>query len=421
MKKIIILLLCFTTYSVSAQMWACDFCCNIHGPKHTTKEGCCDIPSCDMSCSRIAERKRQEQERLKQQEAEQKEQRRLATEQRERQQKQREEQQEAEQKEKRRIATEQREREQQVQEMQRRIDTEKREREQKGQQEAEQTEGGQKDKTEKNTSSADTTTRRGYTSTYVESEKDRLARERQEASTTTILAVASGMGAIISANMNNTDEDDDLSIFLKYSLGFGYQRVPITDNIANKRSEPSTTNNMSVDMGLHFAIMNDKKINIHLTPFFTYGNLQFSNVMLTYGSGIKVGILPIKNNYSLRILLKGEYAKRQGLLYDYDAGTSSDYKYSTKKYGVGIYNGFGGHDSYIEVSVFREHISFLNEIKANIFSYDAKVGLRLFVMSVQYAPNYPIAGVIDYKSGYVKEKKGLLLLSLQVPLRIFSR
>lgn len=266
------------------------------------------------------------------------------------------------------------------------------------------------------------------------------ARDSVEDKNMGALMVTTGglMTAAMIKGLDNDDEDDKLSMYLKGTIGLGLQQIPVTSNMQygnynystgattyTNSSMSGSTNNYSVDAGLLFAVLNNKFVSFRLSPFFSYGTNAFSSGTtgshFIYGSGAAMGL-----GKKFKLMLRGEYAKRSGDMVEdnavigLDATGYSSYKYSTLKYGAGFYFGLGGHDSFIEATAWREQVSFLKSINAEVFSYSAKVSFGLLAFAVQYAPNYPVAGEVAYPATHEKEKENLLTLSMYVPVKLFS-
>ncbi|MGI4870030.1 MAG: hypothetical protein ACRYFX_02495 [Janthinobacterium lividum] len=295
-------------------------------------------------------------------------------------------------------------------------------------------------------SSSSSSASKGSTTTSypVESEHDRQMRERgnaerartDQANAEAIAGgtvVAAGMAGLAMHELDNNDEDDDLSSYLKLTLGLGLQEIPVTENATYNaassqrtyKSNSSTTNHLDVRVGLLFAVLNDHFVSLRLSPFASYGLNAFTasttGSHLSYGSGGAIGL-----GHRLKLLVQGEYAARSGtLLSDYatlgiDAASTSDYKYSTLKYGLGAYYGLGGANAFVQASAFRENVSFLKGVKANVLSYEAKFSFAIMAIAVQYSPNYPIAGTLTYPNGYQRDQQDYVSANLYVPLTLFS-
>lgn len=315
---------------------------------------------------------------------------------------------------------------------------------------AAKTENAKKDdKKTDNKGDSDSGEKKAATTTYVESDYNREMRIRAEEQRKKDAMEDQAMGAMVApvvaamsiaalGNVENKDEDNDLSIYLKGSIGLAMQEIPVTSNMTYRNysysnnttttrniSEKSTTGNYSVNAGLFFAVLNNKFISLRVNPFIAYGMNAFSSGTsgdhISYGGGGALGF-----GGRFKILVKGEYEDRSGeMAEDYaylgmDAIGYTSYNYSTLKYGVGVFLGFSGHDTFIEISSYKEELSFLKNIDAQVYSYEIELSFGLLAMSAQYAFNYPIAGEVKYPGTYKKEKEDLLTLSLYVPFKIFS-
>lgn len=275
----------------------------------------------------------------------------------------------------------------------------------------------------------------------------RLRREAQynrdsveDKNMTAMMATTGGlMAAGILKGLDNEDEDDELSLYLKGTIGLGLQQIPVTANMRygnynystgtttySNESETRSTNNYSVDAGLLFAVMNNRFVSFRLSPFFSYGTNAFvsgtTGSHFIYGSGAAIGL-----GKKFKLMLRGEYIKRSGDMYEdnavigIDATGYSSYSYSTLRAGAGFYVGLGGHDSFLEATVWREQVSFLKNTKAEVYAYSGKFSFGLLAFAVQYAPNYPIAGEVAYPATHDKEKENFLSLSMYVPVKLISK
>lgn len=335
---------------------------------------------------------------------------------------------------------EQVQKEQKEKEAKERIEKDKKE---KADKEKKQTTNSKSDKDTSESKSSDASSN----STYV-TEHDIQMRLRAEAQaqkdaaedkimTAAITGTAAAMTYAAMGNLDNNDEDDELSMYLKGTMGLGLQQTPVISNTTygnynyssgstySNVSQKGSTNNYYISACLLFAALNDKFISVRLSPFFTYGMNAFDNGTsgshITYGSGAALGL-----GRKFKILLKGEYVSRSGNMTTDGAGSFVDvteytnYKYNTIKYGAAAYLGFGGHDSFAELSIYKENLSFLKTTQTSVYSYEAKISFALMAIAIQYAPNYPIAGELKYPGTFKKEKANLLSLSLYVPFKIFS-
>lgn len=242
--------------------------------------------------------------------------------------------------------------------------------------------------------------------------------------------IATGMGVMMKHNIDNDNEDDHTDYYLKGNLGLGFASIPINDNMIYNGSTNKTISTTTIPLmataSFLFSAFNDKLIRLSASPSVSYGLLALneghSGHFLSYGGGATIGI-----GGAFRVLLKGIYEKRQGVETEDDAGIgidatgSADYNYATLKYGPGLYYSFGLHDCFAELSAYRENLSFLKDVKgAAVYSYQLRLSFMALAFDIQYAPNYPIAGVLKYPSAYSKSKQNLLILSLSVPITIAS-
>ena len=282
-------------------------------------------------------------------------------------------------------------------------------------------------------------------STQVESEFEKSRRKRlesQKALDASEDAAAAGLlgavgSAMILASAGGQDDDyndEDLSFFLRGSVGLGWQEVPVTRNVvysnvngnASKESQTSTTGHISADFGLSMAAWNNRFLSFRLNPFFSYGSNAFSEGIsgshLVYGSGASICF-----GRKFKGMLKGEYAFRTGeiveesALFDTDLSAYSSYAYSTFKYGVGAMLTFKGRDSYIELNGYRESLSFLGGLSAVVYSYEAKYSFSLMAISIQFSENYPIAGEVAYPGSYEEQPQNYIWFSFYVPFKIFNK
>ncbi|TSJ42633.1 hypothetical protein FO440_00125 [Mucilaginibacter corticis] len=302
----------------------------------------------------------------------------------------------------------------------------------------------EKDRTNaKEKSKADTTKNNPSATTasgYVESDHDRQMSDRADAqrkrddesnSSLGALAGATGtfMAELFNHNIDNKDDDDNLSLYLKGTLGLGFQMLPVTTNrLTNssvKESRPMTTDNYMVNGSLLFSIFNDKFINIKINPHGTFGLNALSpgstGNHTSYGGGASLGL-----GRKLKILLKADYTCRSGVMSEDDAvlgvdvTATTDYNYNTLKYGTGLFFDLGSHDSFVELDGYRENISFLKNANAKVYSYEAKLSFSLIGFNVEYGPNYPIAGEVIYPGNYTKLKQDYISFSIFVPVTIFK-
>ncbi|SFD65585.1 hypothetical protein [Flavobacterium phragmitis] len=258
-------------------------------------------------------------------------------------------------------------------------------------------------------------------STYVESEESRQLRERAKAQsdinrqedeiTVAGLGGVVGIGAALVGATDGDYDDEEYPFVLRGLLGANYQSIPVVTNYNGKGfnpgSENSTTNPTNFSIGLDAKFFHDRFIGFNVNPFFNYGLLAFSSNtgdMMNYGGNFNVKI-----GHALQLILKGAYEVRTGEdKYDaaeilIDGTTYSKYDYNTLKYGVGIKYKF------VELSAFKENLSFLNEMPQNVFSYELSMNYAWFGMLIRYAPNYPCAGEIQYPNAYNSSEKQSLL------------
>ena len=273
-----------------------------------------------------------------------------------------------------------------------------------------------------------------------ETEHDREMRERASAQNAkdknedkTMGAImggaAAGIAGVMALNLDNGNEDEELPFYLKGNIGLGLQQIPISQNQvfngSKHLSSPTSTNHFSVHAFLLASAFNNKIVRCSVSPFFSYGMNAFeagtSGNHTSYGSTVSVGI-----GSGLRFLINGQYARRTGNMTSdnavagQDIKGSTDYRYSTFKYGIGAYYGFGAHDCFVEINAYKEQLSFLKNVSGGVYSYELTLSFGLLALTAQYAPNYPIAGQVLYPATYQKEKQSLFTFMLSAPLTIFK-
>lgn len=264
----------------------------------------------------------------------------------------------------------------------------------------------------------------GNSSTYVETEEERQIKERAEAKqkaneaenilTTTAVTGVAALGILAANNTDNDFDDKDYGFIARGLLGANYQQVPVTANYLGSgfinSSESSTTAPICLHAGLDLSFLSNKIIGFNLNPFINYGLLAFSSStgsLLNYG-----GNGNIKFGKDFQFLLKGGYEKRKGRDNNDAANLgingiiSSKYSYNTIKYGVGLKYKF------VELAILKENLSFLKNVKANVYSYEFTIAADIYGFSFKYAPNYPIAGDVKYANAYTVKKQSYLQLGM---------
>lgn len=250
-----------------------------------------------------------------------------------------------------------------------------------------------------------------------------------------------GIGALAYRNLENDDEDLLLPWYIKGNIGLGHQDIPVVMNTrktfnnmpATGSSKVYSTGNLAVNVSLLFSFLNNKMISLKTQPFFNYGfhlsglvvGVEEKGYHYNYGNTATIAI-----GKKFKFLLKGEFALRSGSIYQEidlnTAGSNSvskgnaDYNYNTIKYGAGLFCDFGGHDNFAELTMYNESLSFGNTSDKQIFSYEAKLSFSLLGLSLQYAPDYPVAGKPQYPNTFKQDKKPFVSVSLYAPLTIFK-
>jgi hypothetical protein len=123
--------------------------------------------------------------------------------------------------------------------------------------------------------------------------------------------------------------------------GLGWDQLPIIanyDTIAPLYTASYTynTSHPVLQLGLLAKLFSDKKINVELSPFASYG-INFLNSQtgshLTYGIGASV-LAGLKESIPLKLALTGNYTSRNGSWNQ--SVNSADYSYNFIKYGAGL-------------------------------------------------------------------------------------
>lgn len=241
----------------------------------------------------------------------------------------------------------------------------------------------------------------------------RRANNAEDQAMTGALGGVLAVGGVLAYNSMDGEWGEDQSFRLRGSLGAGIQNIPFTANYYGKDmqkiSESSSTLPVYVGLGVLADFMGDRVVGFGVNPFMNYGMMAFSDStgsMTNYG-----GNMYVKFGMDLQLRLKGGYEIRKGDE-EYDAsnlatygvvgtegGSKGEYDYSTLKYGGSLkYLGF-------ELSAYKENVSFLKDIPADIYSYELTIDADFFRMWINYAPNYPIAGSVTYPNTYKKVKQ----------------
>jgi hypothetical protein len=233
-------------------------------------------------------------------------------------------------------------------------------------------------------------------------------------------------------NFDNDYDDNKLPAYLKLMIGLGSQYIPVSSNFSSVNSYDTTFNSESntadpicVYLGFTFAAFNTKFVSARICPYLTYGTNAISTINtgdhLSYGGSACLGL-----GRNFKALIKGEYVKRSGEMLTDFAGEglntfgTTNYNYSTVKMGVGLlFIENTGHDMFFEISAYRENVSFLKNLNAKIYSYEAKISFKIAAFSLQFSPNYPQAGVVKYPDNFSQEKENYFSISLYVPIKIF--
>ncbi|TSJ36608.1 hypothetical protein FO440_22540 [Mucilaginibacter corticis] len=192
--------------------------------------------------------------------------------------------------------------------------------------------------------------------------------------------MAASMGSMLTANLDNGNEDEKLNFYLKGILGLYSYDLPVIENSIldgkNYSSATTTTNSINANASLLFSFFNDKPVRFTFAPFGSYGLNAFSNnrtgTHTVYGTNTAIAI-----GKKLRLLLKGGYANYQGqgesdlAEAGLDAKSTINYTYEKFSYGTGLYYGFSGHDNFIEFSVSKESIPYFKPRDNQILTYEA--------------------------------------------------
>jgi len=270
------------------------------------------------------------------------------------------------------------------------------------------------------------------------------ASRAQDSAMTQVMDKAKAvMAAGMIAGIEDESDDDSHPFYLKLNLGIGYENVPMNGNttlnstnnygnsVTTNYGTSTSTNNMMVKVSFLMSFFNNKFINFKLSPFGSWGNNAYSTAIfgltgptgdhVTYGSGASLGI-----GKRFRLTLNGEYAYRGG---DYsqdsypvvDAITTGSYGYSTIKYGPGIWWSLKNHDSFLEAIFYKENVSFLSGINANVYSARFKVSFQILSFDFEYGKNYPLAGVNDFPKNYQVSEQGYFMFTISVPFTLAKK
>jgi hypothetical protein len=258
----------------------------------------------------------------------------------------------------------------------------------------------------------------------------------QNAAMTSALATTqSAMAVAMLASTGDETYDYTYSSYLKLNIGFGYQDLPVNANVTDNSSAyyntptkyystSTTTNNLFIQTYLTLALLNDKFVNLRLSPFFTWGNNAFTGSVgeqMTYGAGANLGF-----GKRFRFQINGAFVGRSGNLSQdsypaFDEVSLSNYSYHTLKYGLGLYYGLNVQGSYIQAGFYKEIVSFLANTNAQVYSADLRIALGIIYLDIEYAINYPIAGDNTYPTSYQIAKQNNAMISISVPITIFKK
>ena len=67
---------------------------------------------------------------------------------------------------------------------------------------------------------------------------------------------------------------------------------------------------------------------------------------------------------------------------------------------------------WLELSGYKENLSFLKDSEAEIYSCELNIDLMFMGLTVNYSPNYPIAGIVSYTESYTINKQNYVSVGL---------
>lgn len=313
-----------------------------------------------------------------------------------------------------------------AEEQKRKEEERKRIEEQKKKEEAKKNDSSKNSKTESSSAS----TINSLSTYYVESQEDRLRRERvneqQNKDNLEDMTMGTAAAAVVGGILLNENLNNDISynfFTLKSDIGIGMQEIPIISNKNDQTSHSETSFHPTVFVNTRLVFFNNNGIQLHIIPQGSFGMNALtageSGTHTSYGvtSQLEIGR---RSKSTVKFFAEGGYIKRSGNWnYDLDAATASSlytfptntnilkeasYNYSIIRYGGGLKINFSKYeDDFIMPAIYFENMSFLKNQKPTLVG-----GIRWMIgdgfnITGLYSRNYPAAGEPKYNINHERQ------------------